>query len=132
MKITRRDNPGGSGTFQVSVPASRIEETEAALSFLEEARQIAASQVVIDLIVTAARRRGWKPRSGRKNDDPQFPALRYKKGEAVRVVTGVDTGRIGEIVDVFPTHDKPYVVKMHEGSYIHHTEDSLAPVLGDA
>ena len=61
MKITRRSDRPTGGHFLVSVPAARINEVEGALTFLEETRQAPASQVIVDLIVSTARRRGWKP-----------------------------------------------------------------------
>jgi hypothetical protein len=45
----------------ISVPASRVAEVEAALTFLEGKRQQRGSQVVIDLIVRSALRNGWRP-----------------------------------------------------------------------
>ena len=61
MKVTRRSDNGKSGHLLISVPASRVAEIEAALIFLEEKRQKRGSQVVIDLIVRAALRNGWRP-----------------------------------------------------------------------
>ena len=61
MKVTRRSDNGKSGHLLISVPASRVAEVEAALTFLEEKRQQRGSQVVIDLIVRAALRNGWRP-----------------------------------------------------------------------
>jgi hypothetical protein len=61
MKVTRRLDSGKSGHLLVSVPAGRAAEVEAALTFLEEKRQQRGSQVVIDLIVRAALRNGWRP-----------------------------------------------------------------------
>lgn len=59
MKITRRSDAGRGGHLLISVPAYRVAEVETALSFLEERRQQRGSQVVIDLILRAARRSGW-------------------------------------------------------------------------
>ena len=61
MKVTRRSDSGKSGHLLVSVPAGRVAEVEAALMFLEAKRQQRGSQVVIDLIVRAALRNGWRP-----------------------------------------------------------------------
>ena len=61
MKVTRRSENGKSGHLLISVPASRVAEVEAALTFLEQKRQRRGSQVVTDLIVRAARRNGWRP-----------------------------------------------------------------------
>ena len=61
MKITRRSDKGKGGHLLISVPASRVAEVEAALTFLEEKRQRRGSQVVTDLIVRAAKRSGWRP-----------------------------------------------------------------------
>ena len=61
MKITRRSDSGKSGHLLISVPAGRVVEVEAALTFLEAKRQQRGSQVVIDLIVRAALRNGWRP-----------------------------------------------------------------------
>jgi hypothetical protein len=63
MKITRRSENGKSGHLLISVPASRVAEVEAALTFLEQKRQQRGSQVVTDLIVRAALRNGWRPPS---------------------------------------------------------------------
>jgi hypothetical protein len=61
MKVTRRSDNGKSGHLLISVPASRVAEVDAALAFLEAQRQQRGSQVVIDLIVRAALRNGWRP-----------------------------------------------------------------------
>jgi hypothetical protein len=61
VKVTRRSDSGKSGHLLVSVPAGRVAEVEAALLFLEAKRQQRGSQVVIDLIVRAALRNGWRP-----------------------------------------------------------------------
>ncbi len=61
MKVTRRSENGKSGHLLISVPARRVAEVEAALTFLEEKRQQRGSQVVTDLIVRAALRNGWRP-----------------------------------------------------------------------
>ena len=61
MKITRRSENGKSGHLLISVPASRVAEVEAALTFLEEQRQQRGSQVVTNLIIRAAKRNGWRP-----------------------------------------------------------------------
>ena len=63
MKVTRRADNGKSGHLLISVPASRVAEVEAALAFLEGKRQQRGSQVIIDLIVRAALRNGWRPAS---------------------------------------------------------------------
>jgi hypothetical protein len=59
MKITRRSDSGNSGHLLISVPASRVIDVEAALNFLEARRQKRGSQIVIELIIAAARRNGW-------------------------------------------------------------------------
>ena len=59
MKITRRSDKGKGGHLLISVPASRVAEVEAALSYLEAKRQQRGSHVVIDLVVRAAKRNGW-------------------------------------------------------------------------
>ncbi|HEY0607492.1 MAG TPA: hypothetical protein VGD58_31530 [Herpetosiphonaceae bacterium] len=59
MKVTRRSDTGKGGHLLISVPANRVAEVEAALHFLEAQRQQRGSQVVIDLIVRAAKRNGW-------------------------------------------------------------------------
>jgi hypothetical protein len=61
MKITRRSDKGNGGHLLISVPAGRVAEVEAALTFLKEKRQQRGSQVVTDLIVRAALRNGWRP-----------------------------------------------------------------------
>ncbi len=60
MKITRRDGENMGGRFIVSVPARQVERVESALTFLEDAEAASASQIVVDLILGAARRKGWK------------------------------------------------------------------------
>lgn len=61
MKVTCRSDIGNGGHLLISVPTTRVAEVEAALNFLEAQRQQRRSQVVIDLIVRAAKRNGWKP-----------------------------------------------------------------------
>jgi len=61
MKVTRRSENGKSGHLLISVPAGRVAEVEAALTFLEEQRQQRGSQVVTNLIIRAAKRNGWRP-----------------------------------------------------------------------
>lgn len=63
MKITRRSDKGKGGHLLISVPASQIVEVEAALRFLEAQRNKRGSQVIIELIIRAAKRNGWKPDS---------------------------------------------------------------------
>ena len=60
MKTTRRSDSGKSGHLLISVPANRVIDVEAALNFLEARRQKRGSQVVIELIIAAARRNGWR------------------------------------------------------------------------
>lgn len=60
MKVTRRSDKGKGGHLLLSVPAGRISEVEGALSFLEQQHQQPGSQVILALIVRAARRRGWR------------------------------------------------------------------------
>ena len=60
MKVTRRSDHGRAGHLLVSVPSKQVEEVEAALAYLEQARGRRGSQVVIDLILAAARRNGWR------------------------------------------------------------------------
>jgi hypothetical protein len=60
VKITRRSDNGKSGHLLISVPAGRVAEVGAALSFLEAKRQQRGSQIVTDLIVRTARRSGWQ------------------------------------------------------------------------
>jgi hypothetical protein len=43
------------------VPARRIDEVDAALAFLKQQRKKRGSQIILDLIVNAAKRNGWKP-----------------------------------------------------------------------
>jgi hypothetical protein len=59
MKITQRSDKGKGGHLLISVPANRVEEVQAALLFLEGKRKQRGSQVVIELIVRAAKRSGW-------------------------------------------------------------------------
>ena len=67
MKITRRSENGKSGHLLISVPAARVAEVEAALTFLEQKRQQRGSQVVTDLIVRAAKRSGWQQHDSHPN-----------------------------------------------------------------
>jgi hypothetical protein len=69
MKVTRRSEHGKSGHLLISVPARRVTEVEAALIFLEGKRQQRGSHVVIDLIVRAAMRNGWR-RTAREDEAP--------------------------------------------------------------
>ncbi len=59
MKVTRRSDKGKGGHLLISVPARQVAEVEAALRFLEDKRNQRGSQVVIDLIMRAAKRNGW-------------------------------------------------------------------------
>ena len=59
MKITRRSDKGKGGHLLISVPAQRVTEVESALHYLEQQRQKRGSQVVIALILRAAKRSGW-------------------------------------------------------------------------
>ena len=59
MKITRRSDTRKGGHLLISVPAPRVVEVEAALRFLEDRRKQRGSQVVIGLILRAAKRNGW-------------------------------------------------------------------------
>ncbi|HEX6291860.1 MAG TPA: hypothetical protein VFZ66_21930 [Herpetosiphonaceae bacterium] len=70
MKITRRSDTGKGGHLLISVPANRIAEVEAALNFLEAQRQQRGSQIIIDVMLRAAKRSGWKPDS---QVDPAMP-----------------------------------------------------------
>ena len=58
-KITRRSDTGKGGHLLISVPAEQVALVEAALNFLEATREQRGSQVVIALIVRAAKRSGW-------------------------------------------------------------------------
>jgi hypothetical protein len=60
MKVTRRSDHGKAGHLLVSVPSRQVEEVEAALAFLEQTRGKRGSPVVIELIIAAARRNGWR------------------------------------------------------------------------
>jgi len=60
MKITRRSEQGRSRHLLIAVPADRVAEVEAALTFLEGKRQQRGSQVVIALMVWAAMRSVWQ------------------------------------------------------------------------
>jgi|GEM_PF-2536736 len=73
MKITRRSDKGKGGHLLISVPADRVAAVEAALTFLQEKRQQRGSQVVIDLIVRAAVRNGWRP-TAREGESPNAAA----------------------------------------------------------
>ncbi|HEU4328088.1 MAG TPA: hypothetical protein VFS21_33435 [Roseiflexaceae bacterium] len=71
MKITRRSDAGKGGHLLISVPANRVTDVEAALTFLETLRQQRGSQVVIELILRAARRNGWRPEA--HGEDAESP-----------------------------------------------------------
>lgn len=58
-------------------------------------------------------------------DEPLKP-LRFKRGDMVEIVEGVDTGRNGEIIAVNPASARPYLVKIREGWFVHFSEDRLA------
>jgi hypothetical protein len=60
MKVTRRSDHGKAGHLLISVPSKQVEEVELALTFLEHMRGKRGSQVVIELIIAAARRNGWR------------------------------------------------------------------------
>ena len=64
MKITRRSDTGRGGHLLISVPAEQVAVVEDALTFLEQQRHRRGSQVVIELIVRAAKRSGWTPDTG--------------------------------------------------------------------
>jgi hypothetical protein len=55
-------------------------------------------------------------------------SLRYQIGQHVRIVKGLDVGHRGEIIQIFPGRDRPYVVKMNEARFVHHPEENLVPV----
>ena len=59
MKITRRSDTGKGGHLLISVPAEQVAVVETALTFLEQQRHKRGSQVVVELIVRAAKRSGW-------------------------------------------------------------------------
>ena len=52
-------------------------------------------------------------------------SLRFQQGDQVQVVKGIGAGLPGEITAVYPTADKPYVVKV-DSAYIRHSDDDLA------
>ena len=60
MKITRRSDTGKGGHLLISVPAEQVAAVEAALRFLEATRHQRGSQVVIGVILRAAKRSGWR------------------------------------------------------------------------
>ncbi len=72
MKITRRDGENMGGRFIVSVPARQVERVESALTFLEDVEAESASQIVVDLILAAARRKGWKPPTREIEESPEM------------------------------------------------------------
>ena len=72
MKVTRRSDNGKSGHLLISVPASRVAEVEAALTFLEGKRQQRGSHIVTDLIVRSALRNGWRPPAGEVESTPRL------------------------------------------------------------
>ncbi len=59
MRVTRRSDTGKGGHLLISVPAEQVAAVEAALRFLVDKRNQRGSQVVVALILRAAKRRGW-------------------------------------------------------------------------
>ena len=55
-----------------------------------------------------------------------WKSLRFKRGDKVDIVQGVDAGRNGEIIAIYPASARPYLVKIREGWYVHFAEDRLA------
>ena len=61
-----------------------------------------------------------------QDEQKKGPILQYTKGHAVRVVQGSYQGRRGSIFAVYPTRDRPYVVKLGYGWYVNLAADDLA------
>jgi ribosomal protein L24 len=53
--------------------------------------------------------------------------MRYKQGDRVRIIGGSDIGRSGEVVAVYPAHERTYLVKLNAAWYVHYPEYRLAP-----
>ena len=51
----------------------------------------------------------------------------YQEGDLVRVVRSVYAGRRGTIFAIHPTRERPFVVKLAEGWYVHLMAVDLAP-----
>ena len=63
----------------------------------------------------------------RQYNNAQRTPMRYKQGDRVRIIGGSDVGRSGEIVAVYPAHDRTYLVKLNAAWYVHYPEYRLAP-----
>ncbi len=61
--------------------------------------------------------------------DTERARLRYQIGDRVRIVQGVDRGRSGEVVDVYPASARPYMVRLSDDWYVHFAEDRLARLI---
>ncbi len=62
----------------------------------------------------------WQPEEGQER---QF---RYQPGDQVRIIGGLDRGHRGEIVAVYPSHPRAYLVKLNDAWYVHYPEHRLA------
>ena len=58
--------------------------------------------------------------------EPPRKVLRYQAGDTVRIVRGVDAGRTGTIIEVYPSSARPYIVELRIGWYVHFSEDHLS------
>jgi hypothetical protein len=70
MKITRREGEDTGGRFAVSVSARQVDRIESALTFLEEEEALPASQIILELILSAAREKGWRPAATERAEQP--------------------------------------------------------------
>jgi hypothetical protein len=68
----------------------------------------------------------WQPEEG------QGGQFRYQPGDRVRIIGGLDRGHRGEIVAVYPSHPRAYLVKLNDAWYVHYPEHRLAPAAGSA
>jgi hypothetical protein len=70
MKITRREGEDTGGRFAVSVSARQVDRIESALTFLEDEEALPASQIILELILSAAREKGWRPAATERAELP--------------------------------------------------------------
>ncbi len=70
MKITRREGEDTGGRFAVSESARQVDRIESAQTYLEEEEALPASQIILDLILSAAREKGWRPAAPERAEQP--------------------------------------------------------------
>ena len=60
----------------------------------------------------------------RSDESGQHPRP-FAVGDRVRVVQGPDTGRMGTIKAIYPSHARPYRVQLGQVWFVHFEEDRL-------